>query len=338
MAAGHLMLATNGLFFPALSCLIVGCGCLKGNISTQVGLLYATGDDEGRRRGYLLFTVGVNVGAFIGPLVCGALGETLGWSWGFGAAAAGMLLGLGVYIKGARYVPADAPRRDTSGYALSRDDRGVVVALLGVLIIATFYNIAYGQSLNVGPLWLREMTNRSLAGFQMPVSWYLASDGFFTIAFTPVAISLLAWLGRRQWSPSALISIAFGCACAVVADGLLAGLSAAPAKSLSCLWGFLYFAICDWGYLFVWPVVLALVAQVSPASLKSTLMGVAFLSLFVANLTAGWLGRFYAAISHGQFWLMHGAIALTGVVIATAASFIVQPMLDARSASRQPVP
>ncbi len=97
MAIGHFLMASEGLFFVALMFLIMGNGCFKPNISTQVGGLYAPGDPR-RDRAYSIFYVGVNLGAFLAPLICGTLGQVVGWHWGFGAAGVGMLLGLAVYL------------------------------------------------------------------------------------------------------------------------------------------------------------------------------------------------------------------------------------------------
>ncbi|WP_146619044.1 MFS transporter, partial [Rhodoplanes elegans] len=99
MAVGHFMMAFETLLFPALLTLILGNGAFKPNIVTQVGGLYGP-DDPRRDRAYSIFYVGINVGAFLAPLVCGTLGETAGWHWGFGAAGVGMLLGLGLYLAG----------------------------------------------------------------------------------------------------------------------------------------------------------------------------------------------------------------------------------------------
>ena len=97
MAIGHFLMASEQLFFAALMVLIIGNGCFKPNVSTQVGGLYAPGDPR-RDRAYSIFYVGVNVGAFMAPLVCGTLGQVVGWHYGFGAAGVGMVLGLLVYV------------------------------------------------------------------------------------------------------------------------------------------------------------------------------------------------------------------------------------------------
>ena len=109
IAIGHLLLGFEGgggqdafaldAFWTALAFIIVGTGFLKANISAIVGQLYPR-DDVRRDPAYTIFYMGINVGGMLGPIACGILGETVGWSWGFGAAAAGMLLGIVVFVLG----------------------------------------------------------------------------------------------------------------------------------------------------------------------------------------------------------------------------------------------
>ncbi len=106
MAIGHFMMAFEQLFFFALLTLILGNGAFKPNISTQVGGLYAPGDRR-RDRAYSIFYVGINLGAFLAPLVCGTLGEELGWHYGFTAAGVGMTIGLGIYLYAYPTLPPD---------------------------------------------------------------------------------------------------------------------------------------------------------------------------------------------------------------------------------------
>lgn len=97
MALGHLAMAFESLLFIALGLLIVGNGFFKPNISTIVGGLYREGDAR-RDGGFTIFYMGINLGAFFSPIVCGYLGEKISWHIGFSAAAVGMLLGLGVFV------------------------------------------------------------------------------------------------------------------------------------------------------------------------------------------------------------------------------------------------
>ncbi len=98
-AAGHLLLTVEHeyAFFTALALLIVGNGFFKPNISTMVGSLYPEGSKL-KSGGFTLFYMGINLGAAMSPLLCGYVGETYGWHYGFGLAAIGMVIGLAVFV------------------------------------------------------------------------------------------------------------------------------------------------------------------------------------------------------------------------------------------------
>jgi len=99
MAAGHLVMTIEqeGAFFLALALLIVGNGFFKPNISTIVGGLYPKNSTK-RDSGFTIFYMGINLGAAMSPLLCGYIGETYGWHYGFGLATIGMLIGLAVFV------------------------------------------------------------------------------------------------------------------------------------------------------------------------------------------------------------------------------------------------
>lgn len=102
IALGHYSLALHGvptLFFAGLILIVLGTGLLKANISSIVGGLYGP-DDDRRDSGFTLFYMGINLGATVSPLICGYLGQRVGWHWGFGAAGVGMTLGLVQYVLG----------------------------------------------------------------------------------------------------------------------------------------------------------------------------------------------------------------------------------------------
>jgi POT family proton-dependent oligopeptide transporter len=101
IALGHYSMAigTMPLFYAGLCLIVAGTGLLKPNISSIVGQLYEEGDAR-RDAGFSIFYMGINLGAFISPLVCGYLGQQIGWHWGFGAAGVGMTLGLLQYVIG----------------------------------------------------------------------------------------------------------------------------------------------------------------------------------------------------------------------------------------------
>ena len=105
IACGHFAMAvpTIEMFYLGLGLIVLGTGMLKPNISTMVGALY-TPEDKRRDSGFSVFYMGINLGAFIAPLVCGYLGENINWHYGFAAAGVGMTLGLIQYVAGAKYL------------------------------------------------------------------------------------------------------------------------------------------------------------------------------------------------------------------------------------------
>lgn len=126
IAAGHILLGVEDVlgstgageqpFWIGLSLIVVGTGFLKANISALVGKLYGR-DDPRRDAAYTLFYMGINIGGMAGPLICGLLGETLGWSYGFGAAAVGMIAGVIVFARGRRHLPPGGEPPDPAALA-----------------------------------------------------------------------------------------------------------------------------------------------------------------------------------------------------------------------------
>lgn len=108
LVAGHGVLAIDALwaFYTGLGLIILGVGALKPNISTLVGGLYKQGDER-RDQGFTIFYIGINVGAFLSSLIVGAIGQTIGWHYGFGLAGIGMLVGQLIYVWGQKYLPAE---------------------------------------------------------------------------------------------------------------------------------------------------------------------------------------------------------------------------------------
>ena len=130
MAIGHFLMAMENMFFVALMFLILGNGCFKPNISTQVGGLYPPGDTR-RDSAFSIFYVGINIGAFLAPMICGTLGQTVGWHYGFAAAGVGMVLGLIVYLVYQKELPPEPPPTPSTTTPVL----GVAAFLVGIPIL-----------------------------------------------------------------------------------------------------------------------------------------------------------------------------------------------------------
>ncbi len=315
MSAGHLAMAFDVSFLLALLLLIAGCGLLKGNISTQVGQLYAEDDAAGRARGFSIFSMGINVGAVLGPLTCALLAQLYGWHAGFALAGVLMLLALATYLAGYRLLTetARAAQPVEAHAPLTARDRRTILALFAVMALTVFQSVAFYQNSNIGLVWINDHVDRVLFGFQAPAAWFGgAIDSFVSIVSVPALLVL--WRGRE---PSEVAKIATGAFLAAAANLVLAAAAASSARA-PALAPVLYEVLLGVGFLYQWPTLLALVSRAAPPQVKATLMGAAFLSLFVSNLTVGRVGTLYEHTTPAAFWLLNAAIASAGGVIALA--------------------
>ena len=323
MALGHFMMAFEPLFLLALLVLILGNGAFKPNISTQVGTLYAPGDPR-RDRAFSIFYVGINLGAFLAPLVCGTLGEDLGWHYGFGAAGVGMTLGLAIYLYASRTLPPDVRSNvQAAGGAqpFGRDEWRAMGALLILALPVMFFWATYEQQGNTIALWADGYTDRTINllvwSGQIPVTWFQAFNPFMIFAFTPFVLALWRSQAARGSEPSTVMKMAFGCFGVAAANLILvaAAYSAGSGKA-SWLWLTAYFVVLTVGELYLSPVGLSLVTKVAPARAVSMMMGLWLATSFTGNFLAGYLGSFWSGMAKGPFFLMIAVIAaLAGLVI-----------------------
>jgi proton-dependent oligopeptide transporter, POT family len=323
MTAGHLAMAFDRSFLLALVFLVVGSGFLKGNISTQVGALYPVEAEARRTRGFAIFSTGINLGAVLGPMVCGLLAQRYGWHVGFGLAAGFMLCGLFTYLVGYRHLPARVARRVPAHSAaakpkqpLTRADVRVLLALGAVMAITICQSIAYYQLANVLPVWIQSHVVLDVGVLTIPTPWFQSIDSLFSILSVPV----LFWLWRRQAThggePGDLGKIGLGAwTCAGANLILVLAIVTSGGERVSPLWPFLYCAIQGVGFIYYWPTLLALVSRAAPAQVNATAMGFTFMTLFVSNNLIGWIGGFYEKMTPLQFWGLHAAIAATGGVL-----------------------
>ncbi len=316
MAVGHFLMAFEPLFLLALTVLILGNGAFKPNISTQVGSLYAPGDPR-RDRAFSIFYVGINLGAFLAPLVCGTLGEEYGWHYGFTAAGVGMTIGLAVYLYASRTLPPDElTKRAASGEKprFGREEWRAIGALLILSLPVTFFWATYEQQGNTIALWADGHTDRSVnllfKTVDIPTTWFQAFNPFMIFAFTPFIIALWAWQARRGREPSTVAKMAYGCFYNAAAHLILfaAALYAGPDKA-SWLWLTAYFVVLTIGELYLSPTALSLVSKVAPAHCLSMMMGVWLATSFYGSFLAGYLGSFWSSMAKSDFFLMLAVIA-----------------------------
>ena len=329
MSGGQIAMAFDASFLVALALLVTGCGLLKGNISAQVGALYAPGDSAGRTRGFSIYSMGINVGATAGPLLCGLLAQLYGWHAGFGLGGALMLIGLATYIAGYRTLSETTPAANRARPEAKMDAHAwrVVAALVAVMALTIFQSVAYFQNSNIGLVWIASHVDLAFFGWRIPVAWFNSIDAFVSIVSVPVLIALWKRQAARRGAPGELAKIATGAAIACLANLLLVA-GCVLFVRVPVLFPILYDALLGVAVLCYWPILLALVSRAAPPAIKATMMGVAFLSLFVSNMTLGRLGALYEPLGPTLFWALNAAIAATGAVLALVLARPLTRMLD----------
>ena len=195
MFAGHLAMAFDQSFLLALLLLVIGSGFLKGNISALVGAVYPADDEARRTRGFLIFSTGINIGAVLGPFLCGVLAQVYGWHFGFGAAAIVMLVGLATYLSGYRHLPARIARVGEPQGPLNSADWRVIRALIVVIFIVIFPSIAFVQHFNVMPVWIQDHVALNVGSFRIPIPWYQSIDPLTSV----LAAAPLLWIWRLDF-------------------------------------------------------------------------------------------------------------------------------------------
>ncbi|MBM3552023.1 MAG: peptide MFS transporter [Alphaproteobacteria bacterium] len=340
MAVGHFMMAFDRLFLIALFLIALGCGGFKPNISVQVGELYARKDAR-RDRAYSIFYVGINIGAFFAPLVCGTVGETIGWHYGFACAGAGMIIGLVTYVIGLPSLPGDPPPRERRApTAQSRAKlRRSVGALMLLFAPSALFWAAFEQQGNTIALWAAQSTDRGVDLFgwraDIPVTWFQAFNPLMIFLFTPPLVSLWARLARFGREPSTIRKMTLGCLGVAASYGVLAlaAWTSDGGKS-SWLWLLAYFSVITISELHFSPIALSLVSHVAPEGARSALMGLWFTSMFLGNLLAGWLGGLWSSLASVYFFLLMSVLGLAGALIVEAARRPLGDLLTFRESPR----
>jgi POT family proton-dependent oligopeptide transporter len=316
MSAGHLAMAFDQTFLLALLLLVIGSGFLKGNISAQVGALYPVDDESRRTRGFAIFSMAINFGAVCGPLLCGWLAQVYGWHFGFGVAAIFMLAGLATYLLGYRHLPARVGRPEQAAAPLKPEDWRTIRALFAVMLITVFQSTGYYQLYNMFKIWVQDAVNLQVGGLTIPVPWFQSIDALASILAVPLLFAIWRYQSKHRGEPGDLGKIGTGAWLAAISNLILAAaVYFADGAPVNAIWAVLYCVGMGVSFLYYWPTLLALVSREAPPRANATMMGIAFLTLFVSNNIIGWIGGLYEQVSPLAFWLMHAAIAATGGVL-----------------------
>lgn len=381
IALGHVVLAISGFgdlaqnqlglatFIGGLALIVLGTGHFKPCVSTMVGQLYKPGDPR-RDGGFSIFYMGINLGAFICAFICGTLGEQVGWHWGFGSAAVGMIAGLVIYLIGRPRImghignpPEGKPqitlllfviscilsagfafafhegwlgavaegmrRLNQPENALLRNglvfgglfavivsvgwfvasqkpgDKGPTASIFLFMLFNAFFWIAFEQAGSSMNVFAEQNTSREFLGFTIPATWFQSINAGLIFIFAPFFAWMWLALGRRQMNPTQPAKIGLGLV--LLAAGFIflvyGAREAATGTRVSPMWLFMAYFMHTMGELCLSPTGLSYVTKAAPVRFVSLLMGIWFISSFIANLGGGLIASKVEAIERGEISL-----------------------------------
>ncbi|MGI8392280.1 peptide MFS transporter [Leucobacter sp. W1038] len=384
--AGHVALAVLpnawGLGV-GLALVAIGSGGLKANATAVVGTLYAEGDTR-RDAGFSLFYLGINLGAFLGPIITGLLQSTMGFHWGFGAAAVGMAIGLVQYSFGRKHLPEDSrlvanplPRNQRGRFVVAgvagvavlaigvvtgviRADNLATIAIIIILAAAIAYFIViigskhidatersrvisfiplfivnvgfwslYQQQFTVLTIYSDQQLDRTIFGWEMPISWINSINPIFVIILSGVFAAVWSKLGTRAPAAPAkfgLGSIIMGAAFLLFIPWAGGGPSSTPLLAMALI--LLVFTVAE---LFISPPGLSVTTKLAPERFRTQMVALYFLSVALGTSIAGWLAQFYDPATEVPYFALLGAIAIgIGLLMLVAVKPVLKLMRGVR--------
>ncbi|HZZ32738.1 MAG TPA: peptide MFS transporter [Phenylobacterium sp.] len=313
MAIGHFLMAFDQSFLLALVCLMLGTGCFKGNIATQVGHLYSETDNR-RADAFQIFYLGINAGVIVSPFIVGTLAEKVAWHWGFGAAGVGMIVSLIIYLSGRRYLPPDLPRTPKADAGpkvpLSRRDLQASILLIAMLPVLAASVVGNQEIFNAYLVWAERSADLQLFGYKILTEWMISVDSIVSVATIGGMVLFWRWWAKRWAEPDELGKIIIGCLIGALGVICLAlGTTLTPeGGKVSFGWLLAFHLFNDIGFANVLPVGLALYARSAPRAIAGSIVGLYYLHLFAGNLFVGWLGGQLEKMPAVQFWLIHAVL------------------------------
>lgn len=333
--------------------IIIGNGFFKPNISTVVGQLYPQGDPR-RDSAFTIFYMGINLGAFLAPLVCGTLAEDIfaskemmpdgsqkvtHYAFGYGFLAAGIGMGLGQILFNSlakRYLGdiGVLPTKKTKEKELGRDsadelnpqstvlskvERDRMAVIFTITVFVTFFWAGFEQAGSSLSLYTDKYIDRTVFGWTIPTSFFQSVNPLFIILLGAPIAALWLRLGKRGKDLSIPVKMALGMI--LLGVGFLFMLAAVAQRggdgvedeavkaSLVWLLGTYFFHTV--GELCLSPVGLSMITKLAPVKFASMLMGVWFLSPFVAQIAGGFIAGYVEQLGAGTVFTM-----ITGFVIA----------------------
>ena len=328
--AGHLLLSIRSIpvVYLALTCLVIGNGFFKPNVSAMVGNLYPEGSHL-KDRAYNIFYMGINVGAFLAPVIAEFVHARLGFHPAFAVAAAGMVISVAILWRFKRHVEgADRPSavaHDTAPAKQAIDsvpDRNRIGALIVIYLIVIVFWMVFHQNGSTMTYWANDNTAWSVSGIISN-----AINPGWVILLTFPLVAFWQWLDRKGREPSTPLKMACGMfltslaflvlfVAARVGESGVAG-GDIYAYRVSPLWLLGAYGVLTLGELMLSPMGLSLVSKVAPRRYRGVMMGGWFVATAIGNKLTQ-IGLLWDDMPHSSFWLLLSGAAVVMAVVLLA--------------------
>jgi POT family proton-dependent oligopeptide transporter len=306
MAVGSFMMAVPSLLYPALATIAIGNGLFLPSLSSQINELYEEGDPR-KASAYNIYYAFINLGAVLSPLIGGAIGEMFGWHWGFVVTGIGMVLGLMLYLGGARHLPPEPQRQQQAETGQTSDDRihaKVIWLLAAVFLFVIAFRAAYEQAGNTIAIWADTGVDRRIGDWSIPMTWFQSLNPLFIFLFTPIVVARWTRLARKGRDQSAVTKMGTGALIMAASYLMLAITSWLGGAHASWLWLVVFFVVYTIGELYILPVGLGLFGRMAPARHAATMIAAWFAASFFGNLAAGLLGTVWSMMAPPKFFVV----------------------------------
>lgn len=329
--AGHALLAIRSLtaVYAALTCLVIGNGFFKPNVSTMVGNLYPEGSTQ-KDQAYNIFYMGINIGAFLGPVACELVQGIFGFHAAFALAAGGMVISVLILWYFRSLIESSRDRARAETVDLGKGDEAPqpidavsparrIGALCVVYLIVIVFWMAFMQNGSTLTFWANDNTDWNVSGIISN-----AINPFWVVTLTFPLVWLWRFLNTRGLEPSTPMKMAFGMFFTALSFLVLyfaartGEATVSPgsyAYKVSPLWLVSSYALVSLAELMLSPMGLSLVSKVAPKNLRGLMMGGWFLATAIGNkLTM--IGVYWEEWSHSSFFAVLGLMAaVMGVVL-----------------------
>ena len=342
LAAGNFLLAMSsfsaadgrpeaamGFFLIGILTMIAGAGLFKSNASALLGQLFGPNDSR-REAGFILFYMGINMGALFAPFGAGTAGERIGWGWGFLLAGVGMLIGFLVFALQARRAfpaavvkpeEASAPKADIGRILI--ESRHVHLILL-MAVFATLYMAGqqtYGGVMN---LYAEERIDRMVGGVLIPTTWFMALNPLLVVLLGSTVADL--WRKRAEKSHRIVFveKVTVGLLLMSSSFLFMIGVEYLAPQAASPLVLVVFYVLITSAELCVLPAGLVEVSRRSPKEVIGIMMGVWIFTMGGGAFLAGVLGSYANELGNIGIFAVLAAIGLVSAAILVPVEYVLR--------------